>query len=85
MQYGDLEVAELGTKPVPAGAMLGQRAGRSPEAVPVLPIAPSELTGEHCCGFPASRLWPCRDPASALGSGQGQTINHGSSDATCRL
>lgn len=70
MQYGaDPEVAELDTKPVPAGAMLGQRAGRSPEVVPVLPTAPSELTGEHCCGFPASRLWAALAlQGSSLGS-----------------
>lgn len=98
MRYrADREVVELGTKPVPAGAMLGQRQregssppGRGEPAAPVLPAAPrsslgSTAGGSHPKNLSSGQPRTCREPAPALGSGQGQTVNHGSSDATCRL
>lgn len=71
-------VAELDTEPVPAGAVHGQTVGSSPEAAPVPPATPRELAGEH---LGSGQPRPRGDAAPALGSGQGQAVNHSSSDA----
>lgn len=81
----DTEVTELGTKPVSAGWCLGR--GSCPKAAPIPPTAPRSSLGSTAPVLSTSALGSpgCRDPAPALGSGQGQTVNHGASDATCHL
>lgn len=68
----DTEVAELGTKAVPAGWCLGW--GSSPKAVP---SAPGRSLGSTARGSGSLGSPGCRNPAPAPGKRQSQTVNHG--------